>query len=72
MPDDITPEPTGDVPSGDGGENTETPESWDTATQATPADTTRSGSHRGDPGHRHPVHGGHPDASSRHAGCRDR
>ncbi len=42
MPDDITPEPTGDVPSGDGGENTETPESWDTATQATPADTTRS------------------------------
>lgn len=42
MPDDITPEPTGDAPSGDGGENTETPESWDTATQATPADATRS------------------------------
>ena len=42
MPDDITPEPTDHVPSGDGGENTEGPESWDTATQATPADTTRS------------------------------
>jgi hypothetical protein len=42
MPDDITPEPTGDVPSGNGVENTDAPESWDTATQATPADTSRA------------------------------
>ncbi len=42
MPDDITPEPPSNVPSGGGGEGSDTPESWDTATQATPADTTRS------------------------------
>lgn len=39
MPDDITPEPTGDVPGGEGHENAGVPESWDTATQASPAAT---------------------------------
>jgi hypothetical protein len=36
MPDDTTPEPTDHVPSGAGNDEA-TPQSWDTATQATPA-----------------------------------
>jgi hypothetical protein len=38
MPDDITPEPT-DVPDAGASGDSGVPESWDTATQATPADT---------------------------------
>ncbi|MGD0378697.1 MAG: DUF3048 domain-containing protein [Acidimicrobiales bacterium] len=39
MPDDITPEPTGDVPGQEGIDDAGVPESWDTATQASPAAT---------------------------------
>ena len=39
MPDDITPEPTDDVPTGDAPGKAGASESWDTATQAHPAAT---------------------------------
>ncbi len=39
MPDDITPEPTDDVPTGGTPQDPGGPESWDTATQANPAAT---------------------------------
>jgi len=39
MPDDITPEPPGNVPVGEGHEDAGVPESWDTGTQASPAAT---------------------------------
>jgi hypothetical protein len=42
MPDETTPEPTDQGAGADGGEHAATPESWDTATQATPAHTTPS------------------------------
>ena len=42
MPDDTTPEPTDNVPSGNADDKVGSPESWDTATQATPADTSRA------------------------------
>ncbi len=40
MPDDTTPGPTDDVPDGGVGPDASTPEPWDTATQATPADSS--------------------------------
>jgi hypothetical protein len=39
MPDDITPEPTDDAPTGDAPGEAGAPPSWDTATQANPAAT---------------------------------